>query len=96
MKPRFINHCKHSEEDFVGTVKVRGIGERKAQYVYYDVYVYPHKEHGHAICLRYGNDGPDYISDLRVWNLAGLLSDTIYIPVLLLLNKSGRFFYERR
>lgn len=51
---KFTNHCFHEPETFVGSFGHEG----KA----YDVYVYTDYHEGASLCIRYGNEGCEYIS----------------------------------
>lgn len=57
--PRFVDACGHGIDTFIGTFKVFG-GEDSIKY--YDLYVFPSDLHGMEVCIRYGNEGYEYIS----------------------------------
>jgi hypothetical protein len=53
--PIFENHCNHSKESYVGSFFFDG---------WHDVYVFPNPRYDKIgeVCIRYGNEGSEYIS----------------------------------
>lgn len=59
---KFVNHCHHEPETFVGSF----VHEGKA----YDVYVYADYYEGASLCIRYGNEDYEYISAGKILRAA--------------------------
>lgn len=68
------NACDHSEETYVGSARFTEYcyvnGKREAEERFIDVYVF-HEEFANTqdVCIRYGHEGPDYISPGTVLDL---------------------------
>ena len=54
-RPHWHDCCEHPKGSYIGTIEDTASGT-------IDVYVYPDSFHGCSVCLRYGSEGPQYIS----------------------------------
>lgn len=94
-KPVFDDHCEHGESAYIGSFDLV-IRDSNNTFLegFYDVYVYDGNR-GSEICIRYGNEPADYISPGRIDQFAQLQQDEVKTCALALINKHGRFRYEK-
>lgn len=92
--PVYTNHCNHADHEFIGTIEAHQPSPNRT-FKLYDVYVYAEGYHGHEVCIRYGNEGYQYMSPGPIHYLAKMGSP-VHKKALELICEKGRFIYERR
>jgi|ADurb_Ile_03_Slu_FD_contig_121_144313_length_3908_multi_3_in_0_out_0_7 hypothetical protein len=94
----FNNTCNHAPDEFVGTLELVETrvedGKKKLVVAFYDVFVCQSKTDGHFICIRYGNEGPEYLSPGTICSLL-LSSGELYRRAAGLIMKKGFFTYHK-
>jgi len=81
----WVDGCNHGEECYVGTTDC------------YDVYIFTEERHGQKVCIRYGDDGHQYISPGRLsdfYRASDMMPD--YQQVRQLLDRVGQLKWERK
>jgi hypothetical protein len=64
--PIWLDGCNHPTESYVCSYKVEH-GPREIKQ--YDLYLFPHPYHGSEVCIRYGNELDEYLSQGSVADL---------------------------
>lgn len=95
--PKFIDHCNHGADNFIGTIHVtekdRQTGELKQ--VPYDIYIFEDATFGTEACIRFGNEPNEYLSPGQVTNLVGR-DMPVYEKTWKLIQAKGRLIYQRK
>lgn len=64
--PIYTDSCEHGPECYVCSIREFRHPHNKeteaGKYTYYDLYLFPQKHYGMEVCIRYGNEGSEYIS----------------------------------
>jgi len=92
--PVWDNKCDHAAEEYVGSfVVVRSPGDEEK----YDLYVYTDKVSGNAHgCLRYGNEGHEYLSPGCVTHMFQNTDLLSYRGACEMLRNEGRFGWTKK
>ncbi|KKN09792.1 hypothetical protein LCGC14_1043000 [marine sediment metagenome] len=98
--PLFVDDCKHGKDCYVGTVEV--VHRRGAELARYDVYVFDDRILGPEVCLRFGDEGGEYVSPGRVADFVKTAGchwaegyQTEYTAALELLMARGQIGWQR-
>jgi hypothetical protein len=68
--PIFEDDCGHPEGSYVGSfVMTEWDQDDRPHRERYDLYVFPHPTRGQSVCMRYGNEGYQYLSPGPLYSL---------------------------
>lgn len=95
------DNCGHGVDCYVGTFTYvdiwRDDGETRYKEIIYDVYVFEQQTTGAEVCLRFGDEGPEYLSPGPIHQfLMSCQQSETYRRALDLLLKAGRFSWKRK
>lgn len=89
--PYWKNECNHPEGTYVASFTSRYGSEN-------DLYVYPGEYGGDHVCIRYGDDGPDYhsVTTLRVLILGAAAGHEVYEDAVNILMSNGTLHWRKK
>ena len=92
--PVWDNGCGHKDDEYVGSFIIVGsLGDQEK----YDLYVYTDKASGNAHgCLRYGNEGHEYLSPGCVTRMFQNTALPSYRAACEMLRNEGRFGWTKK
>jgi hypothetical protein len=88
------NHCDHKPGEYVGSIEFYSTPH---ELNFYDIYIFNHERLGQEVCIRYGDEGCEYISPGRLcdfYTTSRMLPN--YQVVVEFLNEKGQLKWERK
>ena len=97
-EPYWTDHCTHGHDTYVASFIHWTLGEEGEKHAKVDIYIFPDDYYGHEICLRYGDDGPEYLSPTGLVpfiSSAARDHNGLYAKALEVLQRHGKIKWER-
>jgi len=92
-KPFHVDECGHGDGCYVGSFKYYTNADKEMKI---DIYIYEQPGERQEVCLRYGSEGPEYMSHGPLWQF--IRTSHIfpkYHKALDLMRKKGSIKWER-
>ena len=86
--PEYKDHCGHTEGSYIGSFK-------DCRDKWYDIYVYDTRlnDESQDVCIRYGNEGHEYISPGSLLTVIQCRNSDIYDNALEIILKKGKISF---
>jgi hypothetical protein len=72
--PVWVDACNHEEGSYITSFEIYNFKAQKMDR--YDLYLFKDNYHGQEVCIRYGNEGNEYISPGGLINFLGHQHDS--------------------